>query len=136
MIAAGIGCRRACSSGDVVAALSDALAAAGRVLSDVHALYAPEFKQDEGALLEVATQLGKPLVLLAREALERQAAFALTRSERVMEQVGLPSVAETAALAGGYVLAGEAARVQLLGPRAAVGGATCALARVTKEHVR
>jgi cobalt-precorrin 5A hydrolase len=122
MIAAGIGCRRACARGDIIAAIARALEAAGRALAEVHALYAPEFKSQEEALTHVANELGKPLVLLGRDALEAQAAFVLTRSARVVERVGLPSVAETAALAG----AGAAAR--LLGPRAAVGGATCALA--------
>lgn len=125
MIAAGIGCRRACGRADIVAAITRALAGAGRALADVHALYAPEFKSQEEALTQVASELGKPLVLLAREALEAQAAFALTRSERVAQHVGLPSVAETAALAGASLLASGA---RLLGPRAAVGGATCALA--------
>jgi cobalt-precorrin 5A hydrolase len=122
MIAAGIGCRRACARGDIIAAIARALEAGGRALAEVHALYAPEFKSLEEALTHVANELGKPLVLLGRDALEAQAAFVLTRSARVVERAGLPSVAETAALAG----AGAAAR--LLGPRAAVGGATCALA--------
>ena len=54
-------------------------------------------------------------------------ARAETRSERVLALMGIPSVAEAAALAGG----GLSARLIL--PRIAVGSATCALA-VSEER--
>jgi cobalt-precorrin 5A hydrolase len=54
--------------------------------------------------------------------LEAAGARVVTRSERVLALMGVPSVAEAAALAA----AGPASR--LLGSRVAVGPATCALA--------
>ena len=54
--------------------------------------------------------------------LEATAARTLTMSARVIAVTGVPSLAEAAALAAG----GRAAR--LLGPRLAIGPATCALA--------
>jgi cobalt-precorrin 5A hydrolase len=130
MIAAGLGCRKGCASADLVLALESALARAGRALHEVHSLYAPEFKADEGALTEIARQLGKPLVLLCMEQLQLQAAHALTQSESVAVRFGLPSIAETAALAGACVLGRTppGATAQLLGPRQIAGGASCALA--------
>ncbi|HET6334884.1 MAG TPA: cobalamin biosynthesis protein [Polyangiales bacterium] len=132
MIAAGLGCRKGCASADLVRALETALASAGRALSDVSALYAPEFKAEESALVEIARQLGKPLVLLGMDALQLQAAHALTQSAQVAVRFGIPSIAETAALAGACALAESSAmRPTLLGPRQIAGGASCALAVAT-----
>jgi cobalt-precorrin 5A hydrolase len=126
MIAAGLGCRRGCAGEDLIRALESALASAGLTLHAVDALYAPEFKVEEIALAQIAHELGKPLVLLGMRQLQLQAAHALTRSERVLVRFGLPSIAETAALAGASVLGKSRAR--LLGPRQVAGGASCALA--------
>jgi cobalt-precorrin 5A hydrolase len=132
MIAAGLGCRKGCASADLVRALETALASVGRALSDVSALYAPEFKAEESALVEIARQLGKPLVLLGMDALQLQAAHALTQSAQVAVRFGIPSIAETAALAGACALADSTAvRPTLLGPRQIAGGASCALAVAT-----
>ena len=126
MIAAGLGCKRGCSSGDVLLALEAALASAGRALSEVQALYAPEFKAEEPALSAAAQHLGKPLRLLPMADLQLQAAHALTHSEQVSARFGVPSIAETAALAGACTR--ERSRASLLGPRQIAGGASCALA--------
>lgn len=129
MIAAGFGCRKGCSSDDMMRALDAALHAAGCARADVRALYAPAFKAAEPGLADVATRLSKPLVFLRDEDLKLQAAFAISRSEHAQARLGVPSVAETAALAGARAanaLPERAAR--LLGPRQISGGATCALA--------
>jgi cobalt-precorrin 5A hydrolase len=129
VIAAGLGCRKGCDRADVLRALEAALASTGRALEEVAALYAPDFKVDEPSLRGVAQELGKPLVFIATDQLQLQAAFALTRSDRALAEVGLPSVAETAALAGAAGLdADHPAPAKLLGPRQIAGGATCALA--------
>jgi cobalt-precorrin 5A hydrolase len=129
MIAAGLGCRKGCAGDDLVRALDAALAGAGRALSEVHALYAPAFKAEEDALVQIARRLGKPLVLLRMEDLQLQAAHALTQSAQVALRFGLPSIAETAALAGACALRdAPLARARLLGPRHTSGGASCALA--------
>ena len=101
MIVAGIGCRKGTSAGDIGAVIGAALARAG-----------------------FAT---KALDLIAEADLAAAGARAETRSERVLALMGIPSVAEAAALAGG----GLSARLIL--PRIAVGSATCALA-VSEER--
>jgi cobalt-precorrin 5A hydrolase len=129
MIAAGLGCRKGCAGEDLVRALHAALAGAGRALSEVHTLYAPAFKAEEDALLQIARELDKPLVLLGLEELQLQAAHALTQSAQVAARFGIPSIAETAALAGACAFAdAREARAKLLGPRHISGGASCALA--------
>ncbi|MET0593215.1 MAG: cobalamin biosynthesis protein [Polyangiaceae bacterium] len=127
-VAAGVGCRADCDAEDVVRAILAALELGARDLADVRAIYAPEFKKDEPCLPLVADRLKKPLVFLPLTELENQAAGALTSSEQVKSRFGVPSVAETAALAGAHALSRGKAPVRLVGPRTTFGGATCALA--------
>jgi cobalt-precorrin 5A hydrolase len=132
VIAAGIGCRAGCSAADIVAAVSEAAARSGVSVSDVRALCSADFKAGEAGLHEAAAALGKPLRLLSRAALAAEAAFALTASSHVAAHCSLPSVAETAALAGAVELGVERARAKLLSARSLVGGAACALARLER----
>jgi cobalt-precorrin 5A hydrolase len=73
----------------------------------------------EAAIAEALARAG-----LSQHDLEAAGARVVTRSARVQALTGVPSVAEAAALAA----AGPASR--LIGPRIAVGPATCALAVV------
>ena len=142
MIAAGFGCRPSCSAADICRALALALEAQGARLADVAGLFGAQLAAPPG-LLEAAATLDKPLVLLPLPALALAAGGALTRSARVLERFGLPSIAETAALAGALTLARSrtpgaspdegAGSARLLAPRLAAGAATCALARGTEE---
>lgn len=128
MIAAGLGCRRGCSADDIVAALQEAAARSGVAVSDVRALYSADFKAAEPGLRRAADRLDKPLRLLSRAALAAHAPGALTASQAVARRFELPSVAETAALAGAFELAERRGSVRLLSARAVAGGAACALA--------
>jgi cobalt-precorrin 5A hydrolase len=83
---------------------------------------APAMKGEEPGIAAVASALGLPLVLVPSKELEAAGERGVTRSERVMAFMGVPSVAEAAALAA----AGTTA--QLVVPRIAIGPATCALA--------
>jgi cobalt-precorrin 5A hydrolase len=120
MIVAGIGCRKGASAAAISAVIADALARAG--LDTLDLVAAPESKGGEHGVAAAAAVLGVPLVLVAKADLEAAGARTQTRSERVLAMVGVPSVAEAAALAAG----GPAARLIL--PRITVGVATCALA--------
>jgi cobalt-precorrin 5A hydrolase len=131
VIAAGIGCRPACAAEDIVAALEAALTGAGRALVEVAALYAPAARADSAALHAVATTLGKRLELVEQAQLVQCSAGALTHSAHAQRALGVPSVAETAALAGANA-EWPGQRARLLGPRVSSGGATCALAVVEK----
>jgi cobalt-precorrin 5A hydrolase len=72
--------------------------------------------------MSVAEKFGVRVVSLPQSELRTASDRAATRSQRVAALTGVPSVAETAALAA----AGPTAR--LLATRRIVGGATCALA--------
>ena len=112
MIVAGIGCRRTCPAAAIVALVEQA--------GPVDILAAPAWKQDEPGLLEAARLLGLPLRFVGEQALSAVQGECLTRSAVVSRAVGMASVAEAAALAGGGTL---------LRPRFGDGWATCAVAR-------
>ncbi len=117
MNVAGIGCRRGVAQAEVEAAIAAALARDGHPRLD--ALATGEAKRGEPAIAAAAASLG--LALLYPD-IRDAAAVTLTRSARVEALLGVPSLAEAAALAA----AGPGAT--LLGPRLAVGRVTCAIA--------
>lgn len=127
MIAAGLGCRAGCDVDDVMLAVAGALTSAGRHIREVQALYTADFKASELGLRRAAALLDKPLVQLPLERLEAQACGALTQSARVLALFAVPSLAETAALAGAAA-SSQTDLARLLGPRHVSGHATCALA--------
>jgi len=120
-VAIGLGCRRG-ASGAAIASLVRA-AFEGAAPAGEAALFTIDAKRDEAGLSDAAAALGMPLHFLSAEALKAVAGLALTRSPRVTSLFGLPSVAETAALAG----AGPGA--VLIQPRISGEGVTCAIAR-------
>ena len=122
MIVAGIGCRKGASAADIRAAIAHALARAGLASAALDLVAAPESKADEQGVGAAAAALGVPLVLVSKADLQAAGARTQTRSERVLALMGVPSVAEAAALAA----SGPASR--LIVPRMSVGIATCALA--------
>jgi cobalt-precorrin 5A hydrolase len=122
MIVAGIGCRRGTPANAIAAAIEAALAGAGAARSALAIVATSETKHDEPGIAAAAAALGVRLVLVPQDALAGASARTLTRSARVEALAGVPSLAEAAALAA----AGPAAR--LVGPRLALGAATCALA--------
>ena len=124
MIVAGVGCRKGASADDVGAVIADALARAGVSAAALDLVAAPERKAGERGIAAAAAALGVPLVLVPSAELEAAGARVQTRSQRVLEMTGVPSVAEAAALAA----AGPQAR--LIVPRIAAGTVTCALAAV------
>jgi cobalt-precorrin 5A hydrolase len=120
MIVAGIGCRKGASADQIAAAIASALADTACKALDIIAAAAA--KGDEPGIAAAAQALGVPLVLVPQNDLEAVGPRTLTHSERVMALMGVPSVAEAAALAA----AGPSAR--LLAARIALGPVTCALA--------
>jgi cobalamin biosynthesis protein CbiG len=117
---AGIGCRKGVTADEVDAAMAAASARDGIFRLD--ALATAEMKRAETGIVEAAARQALPVILVDATALASVADRAMTRSARVESLLGVPSLAETAALAA----AGPGSR--LLGPRLAVGRVTCAIA--------
>jgi cobalt-precorrin 5A hydrolase len=122
MMVAGVGCRRGTSAAAIETVIAAALARAGVARGTLDALATPAAKRDEAGIAAAAAALGVRLVLVAQADLENAGGRVTTRSQRVAALMGVPCVAEAAALAAG----GPAARLVLA--RIAIGPATCALA--------
>ena len=122
MIVAGVGCRRGAPAPDIETAIRAALARAGIAADALDAIATPQAKRSEAGIKTAAEKLGVRVMLVAEAELKAASARTATRSERVLALIGVPSVAEAAALAA----AGPSAR--LLSPRLVIGAATCALA--------
>jgi cobalt-precorrin 5A hydrolase len=122
MIVAGIGCRRGTPVAAITAVIDATLARAGLTKDALGAIATAAAKGDEAGIATAAAALGVPLILVQQDELEAAGHRTVSRSERIVALMGVPSVAEAAALAA----AGATAR--LLVSRIAVGPATCALA--------
>jgi cobalt-precorrin 5A hydrolase len=117
----GIGCRSGVPSQEIATAIRSALSQAGVDLSEVRLLASADVKANEPGLHEAAVQLGLPLRFIASEEI-RLSGRKFTTSEFVERSVGLPAVAEPAAL-----LAGR--RTRLFLPKTVFEKVTVALAR-------
>ena len=120
-IAIGLGCRKGVSGEAIASLVREALARVEQ--TGPAALFTVDAKRAEACLAQAAQALTMPLHFLPQEALEAVAHLAQTRSPLVEALFGVPSVAETAALAG----AGPGAVLIL--PRIARYNVTCAIAR-------
>ena len=122
MIVAGIGCGRETSSEDIVGLIFVALSNFGIAQEKLTAIATETSKADERGIASAARTLSVPVVRCPVADLGRVADQVLTRSLRVQEIKGVPSIAEASAL----VAAGPNAR--LLGARLAANKVTCAIA--------
>jgi cobalt-precorrin 5A hydrolase len=128
MIALGIGCRRNAPAADIQAVMAHALTAASLSAVAITVIATADDKMAEPGLIEAARRLGCRLVGIAPNELAMVSDSVVTRSERVQSLKGVPSVAETAALAA----VGRGARLIL--PRVSNATATCALASDQAER--
>ena len=122
MIVAGVGCRAGTSAREVETAIAVALDRAGLAAGALGMIATSSAKAGEPGIAAAASERGVKFVVVSQAAFEAAGARVVTRSEQVLKLTGVPSVSEAAALAAG----GPDAR--LIGPRIAVGPATCALA--------
>jgi cobalt-precorrin 5A hydrolase len=120
----GVGCRRGTAPEPIEAAIHEALLCAGRRLDEVRMLASADLKANEPGLREAARRQGLSLRFIPGDDI-RAAPMAFTPSEAAERQVGLPGVAEPAAL-----LAGR--RTRLILPRTVLHGVTVAIAQ--EEH--
>jgi cobalt-precorrin 5A hydrolase len=120
-VVVGVGARRGVSEEQVLAAVDEALAAAGRAREDVRLLATIDLKKDETGILIAAERLGVPVQIIGRERI-RVLQDALRDPGFVEDITGVAAVCEPAAMLAG-------AQTQLLAPRLARSGVTVALAQ-------
>ena len=123
MIVAGIGARKNVTVDEVLAVFDAALATHDLPRAAISALASSSVKSAEPGIAEAASQLGIACQGLSDELLRVADCDTTTRSDASIAATGLASLSEAAALAA----AGPGG--SLLGPRIALGPATCALAR-------
>lgn len=117
----GVGCRRGAEAGVLEAAIREALARAAIDLNEVRMIASADVKADEPGLAAAAQALGLPLRFIASDEI-RSCMREFTHSSFVEEKVGVPAVAEPAAL-----LAGR--RTRLIQPRLIINSISLALVR-------
>lgn len=117
----GVGARRGVGVDQVLAAVDEALAAAGATRDDVRALATIDLKRDEAGILQAAERLGVPVQIVSRERI-RVLQDVLREPGFVEEITGVAAVCEPAAMLAG-------AQTQLLAPKLARDGVTVALAQ-------
>jgi cobalt-precorrin 5A hydrolase len=122
MIVAGIGCRRGASVAAITQIVEAALVECRLQPPALNALATAAAKGDEPGIRDTAQRLSLPLILVAANDLARAVDKALSCSQRVLDLKGVPSIAETAAIAA----AGRNGR--LLAARISNKEATCAIA--------
>lgn len=120
-VVVGVGARRGVSEEQVLAAVDEALAAAGQTREDVRLLATIDLKKDEAGILAAAERLGVPMQTIGRERI-RPLQDALRDPGFVEDITGVAAVCEPAAMLAG-------AQTQLLAPKLARSGVTVALAQ-------
>ncbi len=121
IVTIGIGCKRGAGPGEVLELVRATLAQAGLPPSAVACIATIDRKKDEAAIVELAAKFGVPARFFPADALTAQTCVAQT-SERVLDAVDTPSVAEAAAL----LAAGSGAKLIMRKRKSA--HATCAIA--------
>ena len=107
----GIGCRRGKSVDEIRDVIKDALETNGISMKRVCAIASIDLKRDEKGICELAGQLGAEFVTFsAQQLMETEGEF--SRSEYVLEQVGVDNVCERSAVraSGGELIFGKYAR--------------------------
>ncbi|VVP82789.1 Cobalt-precorrin-5A hydrolase [Pseudomonas fluorescens] len=122
----GLGCQRGCPVSTLRALLDQALQAHQVELHRIRALASIDLKRDEPALIELAEQLGLPMMYYSSEQLATYQGQLSHHSQIAFERTGCYGVAESAALALAEELANSPAK--LLIPRQKYAQATLALA--------
>jgi cobalt-precorrin 5A hydrolase len=120
-VVVGVGARRGVSEEQVLAAVDEALAAAGRRRQDVRAVATIDLKEHEAGILAAAGRLGVPVQIIDRERI-RLLQDVLREPGFVEEITGVAAVCEPAAMLTGV-------QTELLAPRTVRDGVTVALAR-------
>lgn len=121
-LAVGLGFRKAADAGRLAALVRDALARLPADLAGLPVALATIAEKDRPALRDAAALLGVPVSILPKSALAGTEDRITIVSEPARACLGIPSVAEAAALAA----AGPGAR--LVVTRIATADATCAIA--------
>lgn len=127
-LVAGLGCRRDCPLGELLALLDSALKEQGSSTAELTALASSAHKADEPGLQQLAAQLNLPIGFLPAEVLAGYHGRLSETSAKALQVTGTPGVAEASALALAERLCGQPAHLWITKRKSAA--ATVAIARV------
>ncbi len=127
-LVAGLGCRRDCPPGELLALLDRTLQEHGSSTAELTALASSNHKADEPGLQQLAAQLNLPIHFLPAGVLAGYHGRLSETSARALQVAGTPGVAEASALALAERLSGQPARLWITKRKSAA--ATVAVARV------
>lgn len=99
ILALGVGCERDAPAGELAALVAETLDQAGLAPEAIASVVSVALKAAEPAIHALAHDLGVPARFLARETLAAEAPRLVTPSAVVEAEIGIPGVAEAAALA-------------------------------------
>lgn len=100
MLVVGIGCRRGVNAENIIEAVQRALDMIGATSGEVRLLSSVDIKCDEDGLLQASASLGIPIRFISSGEI-REAKRVFAKSHVALKKVGLPAVAEPAALLAG-----------------------------------
>lgn len=103
-LVAGVGCERGCPPDEVISLVERTLAESRLAPASLAAVATIELKSDEPALAETAARFGVPLRLFTAEELGAERDRLANPSAAVEAEIGIPGVAEAAALKAGELL--------------------------------
>lgn len=103
-LVAGVGCERGCAPGEVIALIERTLAGARLVPESLAAIATIELKSDEPALKAAAAHFDVPLRLFTVAELDAERDQLANPSAAVEAEIGIPGVAEAAALKAGELM--------------------------------
>jgi cobalamin biosynthesis protein CbiG len=119
----GIGHESAATFSDIHERVADALHRARLTVADIAGIASIEQKAASGLITDLAQRLGAPVRFFDAATLEAETPRLKNPSEAVFRQMGCHGVAEAAALAAAGPMA------ELILPKTAGKGVTCAIAR-------
>ena len=97
----GVGCARGCQPDEMIDLVMQELTHADINAASIAGVFSVDLKADEPALHALAVMLDVPLRIFDRETLAAEAPRLASPSAVVEEEIGIPGVAEAAALAAG-----------------------------------
>ena len=122
----GLGCERHADPKELIALAERVLAESGLSPASLAAIASIDLKSDEAAIHAAAAHFGVPARFFSAEDLNRETPRLKNPSEIVAKEVGVPGVAEAAALAG------AGAEADLIVEKTRSTRATCAIAKAPR----
>ena len=95
----GAGCARGCPADELIDLVMRELARANVNAASIAGIFSVDLKADEPALEALADMLAVPLRIFDRDSLQAEAPRLQNPSDAVQDEIGIPGVAEAAALA-------------------------------------